>query len=392
MNEILKQIELCESKLNLFNAMQAKLGNEIRNYVNLNKLNTNLTTKEMYYNRNPLSDVIISKKLSIIADSENIIDYVENLINDSGLKNYIAVVLYAYMEDFNKIWENTKNYGDKFNNKLLLTIKKILKEKRFNDIVGAFFEISRCVIKYKKENPNIEFANNVLHAWLFYFLMFIDKYDDSMQCFNKIYVKEALVSLNAIKELGVNNNYISKKQIRELDNKCGEKAAVYNISEEYKTLKNLIKNYNSSFLKKEDIKPLVLITSQEKKTQEPKQKNAIPIVNREERKRLYNAMKNKHHPYLDEESTLTTDEIEYVTAYIDMVIEESISKDCNIDRIINILSEDGIENKNYMLIEIINKLKLKNTNSNINKVLISLNNILKKNFSKKMERKIKNDK
>lgn len=384
MNKVLETIELCNKKMKLFNVNQAKLGNEIRNFVNLKKLNTNLTTKEMYYDKSSVTDDILINKIDIIIETNFVIDYIEKLINDSEIKKYISVILHAYIEDFYNACITSNYYKNNFNKNLFSNVKKLLKKNDFNIIVDSFFKISKEVIDNKKQNPNVKFADNIMYAWLFYLLLFIDKYDESMGNFNKIFLKESLESLNEIKVLATNNEYISKRQIKELDNKCGKMATIYNMSEEYNILINEIKKYNSSFIKKEDVKPEILISP---KKQDFKPLTSEPIIPRTERMRLYQAKKNKSHPYIDEESPLNTDEIEFVSAYVEIVLEESISDKFDIDEIIDEIPEKEFNSEISMLKEIISRLKLNNINSNTNKVLIKLNAILKGIIIKKKSKK-----
>ncbi len=268
----------------------------------------------------------------------------------------------------------------------------MLKDKSYNAniILDKYFSITKELINYRKENPNSAYAFSICTSWLFYLIPIFNLYGDSAKNVYVKITKEILDILKKVRNMVSNGEYISNKIIRELDSKCADKAFVYDMINEYDILIKKIKKYRLSQICKEE-KSDVIDTP---KTSAPKQSKIIakvPIIPREERIKLYEIKKSKNHPYLDEECTLTSDEIEYVFAYADMVLEESTTNIFNIDKIIDILSEDGVDNKNYMLIEIINKLKLNNVNSNVNKVLVKLNDILKKNISKRFERKRKGD-
>lgn len=389
MLELLNKAEICIKKMDLLKEEIDKLGVEIKKFTTIRNLNVNLTSEQMYYNNSDFTNDLLLKKIDIIISNEKIIEDLKEAVNNSALKNYISAVLGAYIEDFYSKWKKRKNYlHDGFIEKLISNIKKILEGHGLttDNLIDEFFKISKDVINYNKENSEKEWAFSLCTDWVFYIIFFINGYEEAARNFDNKIAKDVKIALEKMKTIIAEGGYIPKSVIRELESKCGSIAFVFNMEPEYNALIEAIKEHNSSIVPKKEKIPEKNIITPSKKTEKSNQ-NSINVISRKERMDLYETKKRKYHPYIDNDGTLTSDEIEYVSAYVEVVLDKSHETKFNVDSIIDDIPKEEFHNEILMYNEIISRLRLNNINSNTNKVLIRLNSLLKENISKKMSRK-----
>ncbi len=391
MNDVLKQIDLCINKIIFLHEENEKVAVELKKIGKIRKLDVNLTENQIFNEENSIIKEILNNNTEILYNNEQIIIDLKAFFKKSSVKNYIAVILCAYAKEFYTAWKFSKKRCNDFNRKILSNINTMFKGRSNNAdvILDEYFSVTKELINHRKENPNSVYASSICNSWLFYLIPIFNLYAESSKNIDVKITREILDILQKVRNMVSNGEYISSKIIRELDSRCADKAFVYDMVDEYNDLIKKLKKYRLSLICKEEKNDVVNI-EKTSTLKQPKIPTEVSVITREERIKLYEAKKNKHHPYIDEESTLTSDEIEYVCAYVDMVLEESASNSFNIDKIIDDIPVEEFNSEINMLNEIISRLKLNNFNSNTNKVLIKLNARLNEIVVKKMNRKNKN--
>ena len=336
---------------------------------------------------NDLYNTLARQMVNKVIENRKIIEDIEKVIKNSEIKKLLAILLYNNFKETIEDFKNENLIDKSLINKIVNEYYSFSKKSASPLLIDYYFDSMYKVMDAYNLNKDDKVLKVAFDYFIFDFFTFINMIELNLK---KSYRKSLDECMKFIIDIKIRLNYnslITDSFIPPYDMRVMLYDVFGDLKLNERKLISLFSDYNKSILHIDELN----IDVKEPKIVDNKvcNKEKSPKETREDRLRRYVDNKRGNHPYIDEESKLSSDEIENVAAIAEMIISESNNQYFNVNDILDIIPFDEFNDIISMLRELIQKLNSSNYNINTstNKLMIRLNSMLKDNISKKLKKR-----